>query len=279
MLRDPGCATGVGMPILRRRATTAQPTGSGAVPGQRDTQEGTTYPESAESSRGGGRGATGMGQAVQRAEYGQAEGRRAGTQEYGGSAESRIGAQRRHYGMPGTLMTLSGLLTFFIGITGIIKGIFFNRVATYPFYFSVRGRGVTLLVIGAVAFAVGLALLIRMHWARHVATVVAVVSAVANFMFLPFYPFWSIIVLTLNVLVIWELTRERRESAHFLPRHMSRTAYSRVRGVRDRPMRIRAAPRRRSRHSAALGRRCPSGAVASSTGTISSALSARNDRG
>lgn len=111
--------------------------------------------------------------------------------------------------MAGTLMTLTGLLTFFIGITGIIRGVFFNSVATYPFYFSVRSRGITLLVIGAVAFVVGLALLIRMHWARHVAIVVAVVSAVANFMFLPFYPFWSIVVLILDVIIIWELTRER----------------------------------------------------------------------
>jgi hypothetical protein len=66
-----------------------------------------------------------------------------------------------------------------------------------------------LLVIGAVAFAVGLALLIHLPRARHVATAVAVVSAVANFMFMPFYPFWSIVVLALNVLIIWELTRER----------------------------------------------------------------------
>jgi hypothetical protein len=34
-------------------------------------------------------------------------------------------------------------------------------------------------------------------------------GAVANFMFLPFYPFWSVVVLTLNVIIIWELTRER----------------------------------------------------------------------
>jgi hypothetical protein len=111
--------------------------------------------------------------------------------------------------MAATLMILSGMLTFFIGITGVIRGIFFNSVATYPFYYSVRSRGVTLLVIGAVAFVVGCALLVRVHWARHVAIVVAVVGAVANFMFLPFYPFWSIIVLALFVIIIWDLTRER----------------------------------------------------------------------
>jgi len=130
-------------------------------------------------------------------------------------------SQRRHYGMAGTLMILSGMLTFFIGITALIRGVFFNSVATFPFYYSVRSRGVTLIVIGAVAFVVGIALLIRMHWARHVATVIAVLGAVANFIFLPFYPFWSVIVLALNVLIIWELERDRPRGREFarLPRH------------------------------------------------------------
>ena len=156
----------------RPSATTA---GTGAVPGQRATQEG--YQE-------------------QQPEYGRPEDRR----------EDR----RRHYGMAATLMILSGLLTCFIGITAIIKGIFFNSVATFPFYYSVRSRGVTLLVIGAVVLVVGIALLVRMHWARHAATAVAVISALANFVFLPFYPFWSVIVLAIDVIIIWELTREER---------------------------------------------------------------------
>jgi len=58
---------------------------------------------------------------------------------------------------------------------------------------------------------VGLALLIHLYWARTIATVVAVLTAIAMFMFLPFYPFWSVILLALNVLIIWELTRERGE--------------------------------------------------------------------
>jgi hypothetical protein len=172
----------------RPPATTA---GAG-VPGQRATEEGTGYQRSAEYS----------------------------AREYRELAGYRPEARRRHYGMAATVMILSGLLTCFIGITGIIKGIFFNTVTTYPFYFSVRGRGVTLLVIGAVMVVVGLALLLRMHWARHVATVVAVVSAIANFVFLPFYPLWSIVILALNVLIIWELERDdrgRREYAA-LPR-------------------------------------------------------------
>jgi hypothetical protein len=157
-------------------ATTA---GTGAVPGQRATQEG--YQE-------------------QQPEYGRPEDR----------GEDRGEDRRRHYGMAATLMILSGLLTCFIGITAIIKGIFFNSVATFPFYYSVRSRGVTLLVIGAVVLVVGIALLVHMHWARHAATAVAVISALANFVFLPFYPFWSVIVLAIDVIIIWELTHEER---------------------------------------------------------------------
>jgi hypothetical protein len=148
------------------------------------------------------------------AEYGQTGGRRAEEQGYRESPGSRRpdARRRQYYGMAGVLMILTGMLTFFIGIIGIIHGIFFNRVATYPFYYSTRSRGITLLVIGAVAFVVGVALLLHMYWARNVAIVVAVVSAVANFMFLPFAPFWSTIVLALSVLIIWELMRERSQS-------------------------------------------------------------------
>lgn len=142
------------------------------------------------------------------------EGYQAQQAEYGRPEDRE--ARRRHYGMAATLMILSGLLTVFIGIVGIIKGIFFNTVSTYPFYYSTRSRGVTLLVIGAAVLAVGLALLVRMHWARTVGLIVVVISAVANFMFLPFYPFWSVIVLAIDVVIIWELARDERSRREFV---------------------------------------------------------------
>src|SRR5215469_11270680 len=199
------------MPLLRRRTNsgrTTQSAGPATVPSQRDTQEGTSSAQTAEAER-------------QRAEAAERERAEAAERERAEAAERERAeaakSQRRSYGLAGTLMILSGMLTFFIGITALIRGIFFNSVATFPFYYSVRSRGITLIVIGGVAFVVGIALLIRMHWARHVATVVAVLGAVANFIFLPFYPFWSVIVLALNILIIWELERDRgsgRELAH-----------------------------------------------------------------
>ena len=207
------------MPILRRRtnsATTTQP----AVPGQRDTQEGTTNAQTAaEYSRGQASGATGTG-----APAAQAEPRQAVATETRPEVrpETRPEDRRDDYYVGAILTIVSGLVTFFMGITGIISGNFYNNVANFPFYYSVRSRGITLLVIGAIAFLVGLALLARMHWARTGAIVIAVLTALANFLFLPYYPFWSVVVIALNVVIIWELARKRdsREYAR-LPRHMA----------------------------------------------------------
>jgi hypothetical protein len=144
------------------------------------------------------------------------EGYQAQQAEYGRAEDRREVGRRKHYGMAATLMILSGLLSCFIGSVALVRGIFFNTVSTYPFYYSTRSRGVTLLVIGVVLLLVGLALLVRMHWARTVGIVVAVISAIANFMFLPFYPFWSVIVLAIDIIIIWELARDDRPRREFV---------------------------------------------------------------
>jgi hypothetical protein len=49
----------------------------------------------------------------------------------------------------------------------------------------------------------GWGLLTGKTWARVVAIVLALLSAVANFLFIPYYPFWSLLIITLDVFVIW----------------------------------------------------------------------------
>jgi hypothetical protein len=36
-----------------------------------------------------------------------------------------------------------------------------------------------------------------------VAIILAVLSALANFLFIPYYPFWSLLLITLDIFVIW----------------------------------------------------------------------------
>ncbi len=111
------------------------------------------------------------------------------------------------------LMIFSGLVTFFYGIVEIIQGTFFRTVPNYVFNLSPRGRGIVELIIGAVIFAAGMCVLLGMLWARIVGVALAVLSAIGNFIFLPWYPVWSIIVIALDVFIIWALLsggRERR---------------------------------------------------------------------
>jgi hypothetical protein len=109
-----------------------------------------------------------------------------------------------------TLMILSGLWGFFVGITGVLSGAFYTHVpTTYTFSLSPYWWGVIQAVIGGVVFAAGVCLLLGMTWARVVGITLAVISALANFLFLPHYPIWSIIVIALDVIIIWALTTSR----------------------------------------------------------------------
>lgn len=71
--------------------------------------------------------------------------------------------------------------------------------------------GWTHLIAGAIVFAAGLGLFAGQMWARVVGVVLAVVSAVLNFAFIAAYPFWSSIVIALDVFVIYALTAHGRE--------------------------------------------------------------------
>jgi hypothetical protein len=107
--------------------------------------------------------------------------------------------------LAGTLLVLAGMWGFFVGITGVLKGAFYTTVPTYTFNYSIHSWGWTHLIIGCVVFAVGVCLLLGMTWARYLGVFVAVVNAVANFLFLPHYPLWSIIVIAIDVFIIWAL--------------------------------------------------------------------------
>lgn len=108
------------------------------------------------------------------------------------------------------LMIFSGLITFFDGIVGIVHGTFFPTVSNYAFTIGPTGRGIVNLILGALIFAAGVSLLLGMFWARVVGIVLAVFIGIYNFLILPWYPIWSIILIALNVYIIWALARGGR---------------------------------------------------------------------
>ncbi len=73
-------------------------------------------------------------------------------------------------------------------------------------YLDLSAWGWVHLILGIVVFLAGLGVLSGNILARTVGVIVAAISLVANFMFLPAYPIWSIVIITVNALVIWALT-------------------------------------------------------------------------
>lgn len=106
-----------------------------------------------------------------------------------------------------TLMIMVGFFQAFAGLTAIVGDDFYVVTANYVFDFDLTTWGWIHLTIGTLVGLAGFALLGGREWAGVVTLVLAVLSAVSNFLFIPYYPFWSLLTIALACWVIWALTR------------------------------------------------------------------------
>ena len=67
------------------------------------------------------------------------------------------------------------------------------------------------MLLGLVVAFAGYGLLTGRTWARVVAITLAALSAVANFLWLPYYPFWALLIISVDVFVIWAVAVHGRE--------------------------------------------------------------------
>ncbi|MDX6240815.1 MAG: hypothetical protein QOG10_5635 [Kribbellaceae bacterium] len=105
-----------------------------------------------------------------------------------------------------TIMVMTGAFQAITGLVAILDRQFFS-VRSYTFDLDLTAWGWIHLIIGLAVAAAGFALFARTVWAGVVALFLAVLSAISNFFFIPHYPFWSLLVIVLDVWVIWALTR------------------------------------------------------------------------
>jgi hypothetical protein len=101
------------------------------------------------------------------------------------------------------MMIMSGVFQAIQGLIGIFENEFYAATRNYVFKFDATTWGWTHLILGLVVAFAGWGLLSGRTWARTVAILLAVLSAIANFAFIPYYPFWSLIIITLDIFVIW----------------------------------------------------------------------------
>jgi hypothetical protein len=118
-------------------------------------------------------------------------------------------------------VVFAGVMLMLVGVFQLIDGL----VALFDDgYYVVRPDGLVVnvdytawgwlhLVIGIVALGAGFGLLAGRMWARIVAIGVAGLSAIVNFAFIGAYPVWSVILITIDVLVIYAVAAHGRELA------------------------------------------------------------------
>ncbi|HEX3489197.1 MAG TPA: hypothetical protein VHU92_07630 [Streptosporangiaceae bacterium] len=108
--------------------------------------------------------------------------------------------------LAGMLMILGGLWGFFEGLIAIIHQSFYATTPHgYTYQFNVHGWGWIHLILGVVIVAAGVCVLLGQTWAKLLGIVLAAFSGIANFLFIPYYPIWSIILIAMDVVIIWAL--------------------------------------------------------------------------
>ena len=111
------------------------------------------------------------------------------------------------------MMMLSGGFEILQGLSAIIKKNLYVVNKDYIYKINVNGWGWIHLILGVIVLLAGIALLGGASWARIVGIAMAALIAIANFLWLPYYPVWAIVLIALNVVVIWALAAHGRDIA------------------------------------------------------------------
>jgi hypothetical protein len=110
----------------------------------------------------------------------------------------------------GALMLTVGIFGFFQGLVAIVNGKdFFINTPKYFLHFDASQWGWIHLILGVIVALAGLFIFTGNVLARSVGIVIAGLQALANFLWLPYYPFWGIVIIALDVFIIWSLSTVR----------------------------------------------------------------------
>ncbi|HEY4992946.1 MAG TPA: hypothetical protein VII33_12770 [Nakamurella sp.] len=111
----------------------------------------------------------------------------------------------------GVILILAGVCHVMVGIVGLVNNEFYVATQKWVFQFDSTTWGWIHIVVGLIAVLTGVGLLSGALWARVVGVIVAAVSIVGNFLWLPYYPWWAALIIAFDLFVIWALTAHGRD--------------------------------------------------------------------
>jgi hypothetical protein len=105
----------------------------------------------------------------------------------------------------GCMMILIGFFQFFEGLAAVLKDQAYVVGSNYAYKIDTSTWGWIHLIWGAIVFAAGFGVLTGRTWARMVGLVVVTLSAFAQFLYIPYYPLWAVLIIALDIACIWAL--------------------------------------------------------------------------
>ncbi|MDJ0363425.1 hypothetical protein [Rhodococcus sp. H29-C3] len=108
------------------------------------------------------------------------------------------------------LLTVS-VLTVLQGISAISKDELFVAGPEYIYKFDLTTWGWIVTIVGVLGVLIAIGMFSGAIWARVSAIVIASLSIIANFLWLPYYPWWSVLVIAIDVVVIWAVASWRTD--------------------------------------------------------------------
>ena len=112
----------------------------------------------------------------------------------------------------GVMMIVAGIFAVFEGIAALFNDKVYVNTPQYIYAFDLTAWGWIHLLLGVLVGLAGVAVIRGQAWGRFTGIALAGLSLIANFMFLPHYPLWSILIIALDVAIIWVLAVYRGEA-------------------------------------------------------------------
>jgi hypothetical protein len=110
----------------------------------------------------------------------------------------------------GAMLVVAGFLHALTGFAAVLGDQIYLQTPDHIYRIDLTVWGWTHLLVGALLLGTGLAVLRGAAWGRVVGMVLVTISLLANFLFLPHYPLWSILIITLEVAVLSALATAPR---------------------------------------------------------------------
>ena len=109
----------------------------------------------------------------------------------------------------GAILVIAGIWQVFIGTAALVHDQIYTDTPRYLYAFDLTFWGWAELLTGILSISAGYAVLRGLTWARMLGIGLAGLSMIVQFMFVPHYPIWSILVIALDVVVIYGLATYR----------------------------------------------------------------------